>query len=836
MAVRSRLINIDGLKSELREAITLSQVAEGLGIELVAAGDQWQALCPLHQENTPSFYISDAKGLYHCFGCKEGGDGIDLVQRLRHCDFVEALYWLAGEADVDIEKYERPLTEAELQQERFRGWCEKWLSLPLMPPSRISHVMASRFGVSKAGGTPWSFPGMSSAPAYISDKPYLFNGVILPWRMPSGRLVGWRVREYPGDPKDVISTPNDFPLGKITDTLFGIQLAREHIADGSLIVVEGEYDCIAMHEAGYPNTVAMGGSSITQGQMDLLEQLHVRQVIVVFDGDDAGRLAAKVLAERVWQHNIQVRIGICPDGEDPESMVTRSDISMWQVLADARHALEHLLRIEWAARDRGTLSSKLEFVHWIRSTYGGKLRSADESLVLAEVAKWLQIPEMEVRDFVRSSDTALVVHDSERVLLGAACRERSTFVWLRSQLMQQDFHMLKHQRLWQALSDMLIDGQDFDLITIENRADGLPAGYIRDLVSLPGANLDWHKDQVADLSLRRSARDDALAFKDRITDLSTPAELMVGELTHRVTTKALRKYSAVVRQLPEQVDDAMGELHQRMRNPDGVHGLSLSTQYPGTTRTLQGLQSKRLVLLSAISGMGKSSMLITWAGAIAIQQSIPLDFISLEMDEFEILYKLAAHMTGVDSMKITGGALDDNEARLVERAMDRIRKSPLHVWTPDGLTGTEFLLYARESVMQRQTRAFFLDYIQLVDPESGQERESGYKLYGDFGRLMKMKVARGMDVACVCCAQLNRGASVKERPTKEDIGDSYALVRHSDVVMVLTGEEDSSTMDLWIDKNRQGPGGVLIPIRFDKPISTFSEVDGGTLTPDYLVV
>jgi replicative DNA helicase len=815
--------------------VDIHEVAEALGVVMLPSGEQWRGLCPLHSEDTPSFYTNDSKGVYHCFGCKVNGDAIDLVERVRHLTYIEALHYLAELADVDISAYERQPTDDERRQDEVRRFCEGMLArrFPNWPlPLRIDHDAARIFGVSDQRGA-------GDLPPYGIGS-YLFDGVVLPWRLPNGRLVGWRVREHEGKPKKVLGTPNDFPLGALSITLFGIQVAREYITNGQLIAVEGEYDCMALHAVGIRNVVALGGSTLSVSQVELLQRLHIRELVVVFDGDEGGRAAAKSLAEHQWANpNLLARVTTCDYSMDPEDVVkTYGDWAMAAIIRDAPVALEYLLRREWSTRDRGTLSSKLEFVKYIHDTYGAKLRSTDESLVLAEVAKWLEIPEVEVRDFVRGAESNnLVAPDSERILLGRACRDKRFYIYLREQLDATAFFVLKHRRVWDLLADMLIDGLEFDGATLaaKEAVYGVPSGYIAGMLALPDGNLDYHREQVADLALRRDARDDVVTFKDRITDLTQSAEVLVGDLTHQVTSKALRRTGSMSRQVTEQVDKAMEVLHERMRNPTEIHGLDLGAQFPNLSLKLQGLQPKRLVLVAALSRIGKSTLMLHWAASLGVHQSIPIDFVSLEMDEIEILYKIASHMTAIDSMKISGGSLDINEIAAVERAMIRIRNSPLRIWTPDGLTPTEFLLHAREQTMQRHIRAVFLDYVQLIDPEAGEARLSGYERLGDFGRLMKMKVARGMDIAVICAAQLNRDARNKEQPTGEDMGDSYALTRHSDVIMILSGNDDSSTIELRIDKNRQGQGGGLIPLTYTRPTQTFHELAGGARLPEYLV-
>lgn len=820
----TRLVQTDKLKEEIASKLQISDVAERLcGVELQRSGHQWVGLCPLHDENTGSFYVNDSRGVFNCFGCKQGGDSIKLVREKRNLGYIETLYLLAAEADIDISEYERPLTEEEQIRERLRNACETWLST--LQPDQVRRVDSDTCA---AFGVGWTAKGSIDG---VQD--WLTRGVIFPYRLPNGVLVGWKARER--DQKKMYGTPADFPLHQ--ETLFGIQVAREH-ADGRLVIVEGEYDCLTAHAAGFRNVVALGGSALTPEQMQLADDLRMREVVVILDGDDGGRIAAKTICERYWAHDVMVRVAVCDEGEDPDSLIKKYGELAFDVLVrNARHALEHLLWIEWQSRTRESLASKLEFVTWIRETYGAKLRSTDESLVLQEVAKWLQIPEVEVRDFVRASDTSLQATDSERVLLGKAMRDRNFFNDLRKRFVQIDFYMVKHQRIWDILSRMMVDGLTFDVPTLGRfcEAEGIQVSVVEGLVELPDGNMGYHEEQVLDMSLRRSARDEALKFKNQILDLNQDSDSAVSELTHRITERALRKKGQSQRLISEQVDKAVETIHARMRNPTEVHGLDLGTQFPALSQTLQGLQPQRLVLLSAASGIGKSTMMIQWAASLSVHQAIPTDMVSLEMDETEILTKMASHMTGVDSMKISGGRLEPAEVKAVEQAMKRIRMSPLHIWAPDGINAVEFLLYARESCMTRKTEAFFIDYIQLTDPDPGMERDNGYTQYGHFGRMVKMKVARAMDVSVICCAQLRREAANKERPTKEDMGDSYALVRHADVILILISKEDSSDVDLYVDKNRQGIGGnVNRPMVFDRPTNTFREMTAPK-TPEYLI-
>jgi replicative DNA helicase len=345
------------------------------------------------------------------------------------------------------------------------------------------------------------------------------------------------------------------------------------------------------------------------------------------------------------------------------------------------------------------------------------------------------------------------------------------------------------------------------------------------LVSTGDLNVGWHEDQVIDFSVRRATQRDADRFREVIADLSVPANQLIGGLTHAVTSKALGRAGGATTGIADQVDDAMEKLAERMRNPDTVHGLSLGVQFPRLTRSLQGLQTRRLVTLTATSGKGKSTIGIQWQTQLAIGCGVPCDFVSLEMDHDEVIYKAASHITGIDSMKISGGDLDETELRRVERAMMLIRKSPWRIYAPDGITPSEFVLYCREAVMDRRSECFVLDFIQQVGPDPETRNASRYEQLGQAAYMLKQKVCRGMDVSVVAIAQLKRDAAGKEEPTPEDMGDSYEIVRASDVIVILNETPDAGH-EIWIGKSRQGPGQVNIPAYYDKPTQTWREGEG----------
>jgi DNA primase/replicative DNA helicase len=834
----SRLVQTDKLKAEIAEALPIAAVAERLcDVDLARAGRQLKGLCPIHGEGTPSFYVDEGKGLWHCFGCKTGGDAITLVREVHHVGYHEALQLMAAEAGVDIAKYERPFTDEEKALEGLREWCEGWVTSLAPDASRMALPVAQRYGVGVVG--PKDVP--KEPPRWFQDtgdgdRMYLFRqgGTVFPYRTSYGKLVGWKIR-LPD--KSMYLVPNGFPL--LEPVVYGLDQARPHIEQGRVVAVEGEYDKAALDEHGMADVVALGGGRWSDDQMDILVDHKIREVVFLLDGDEGGRTAAESIAKRYWNdQRIRVEIQLCPSGSDPEDLVRAFGIASIEAqLSMARSALEWLLWEEWIAKPRETLGQKMDYVAWVRSEYGEHLSGLEESLVLREVARWLEVPEADVLDFARAEQTLLQVPESEKVVIGKAVRDGDYFRVTRKRIAYDDFHVIKHRRLWQELEQFMADGLDWDVVAITRRAEqaGVSPEYVEMLAEMGDLNIGWHEDQVTQFSVRRGARADADRFRELIADLSVEPNQLIGGLTHAVTSRALQRGSDAFRAIADQVDDAMEKLHHRMKNPNDVVGISLGSQFPLFTRNLQGLQPRRLVLVAATSGGGKSTLTLQWSAVCAIQNQVPTDFISLEMDYDEIIFKLASHLTGIDSMKISGGALDGGELERVEKAMARIRMSPLRVYAPDGMTTNEFVLYAREAKMERRTEVFVVDYAQMVAPDPEEYKARRDQQLGRFAYAAKLKVARGLDSTVIAVAQLRRDAAGKDEPTPEDMGDSYDLSRAADVIVLLSKPEDQTMTDGWIGKNRQGPGQVRIPFNFDKPNQTFSE-GGGVKVPDYRIL
>src|SRR5438270_9612178 len=380
-----------GFLDELRSRVPLADLV-GRRVRLVRKGREHSGLCPFHNEKTPSFYVVDDKGFFHCFGCGAHGDAIGFLMRADNLDFIEAVERLAGEAGIAVpqqtplerERAQRQKTQLEalaaaaqfyerqlwsprnslcgaaardylaargLDEEtirRFRlGWApddRQALRRALSGdfPEALLHE-AGLLRVPEDGGTPYDY----------------FRGrVIFPIGDRAGRVIAFGARTLGDDVPKYLNSP-DTPLFEKGRVLFAWAAARANAAratDGeapsAAIVVEGYMDVIALHRAGFATAVAPLGTALTEAQLQELWRLSPEPVLC-FDGDTAGQRAALRALHRalpLLKPGRSLRLATLPPGEDPDSLIrTRGRPGFGEVLAGARPLSEMLWQSELAA-------------------------------------------------------------------------------------------------------------------------------------------------------------------------------------------------------------------------------------------------------------------------------------------------------------------------------------------------------------------------------------------------------------------------------------------------------------------------------------------------------
>jgi DNA primase len=320
-------------------------------VELRKSGRSFKGKCPFHQEKSASFYVTPDIRRFKCFGCQAGGDVIAFVQRYLGKTFVDAVRDLAREVGIDLEAAVDPsmrerqqLKEAtDLAQAHFRAQLASEAgrkAREYLASRGVSEKNAQEFGLGyaplmwslladklrEAGLLEFGVRAGLVAPRSRGDGYYdLFRGrLIVPIRAPEGRTIAFGGRLLEGEDGPKYLNSKESKLYNKSEVLFGMDLAREELRRRkSAVLVEGYFDCIALHEAGVKNALALCSTALTLGHLGVLGRAEAKELVLMLDGDEAGKKAVERLAGPILAAGMAAKVALLPDGEDPDTFVRK---------------------------------------------------------------------------------------------------------------------------------------------------------------------------------------------------------------------------------------------------------------------------------------------------------------------------------------------------------------------------------------------------------------------------------------------------------------------------------------------------------------------------------
>jgi len=396
----------EAFKDELRSRIPLSDVI-GKRMKLIRAGREYKGCCPFHKEKSPSFYVNDIKGFYHCFGCGKHGDSIGFLMDHDNMSFMDAVEQLASMAGMQVPKsspeeekrykqqaslydlmelvvkhYEQQLYKPE-NKKILQYLKERGLSLDAIKSFRLGFA-ADEQGLKqtlvKAG---FKIDAMVEAGIFKNSTktqgdiyPFFRDRVMFPVQDLQGRIVAFGGRILSpayGGPTDksapkYINSPES-PIFHKGRNLYALSRARKAIGDGEpVIVVEGYMDVIALAQAGFKAAVAPLGTALTEDQVQVLWKVmpeDKRSPVLCFDGDAAGQRAAGRALERIFpilKPDHSVRFAFLPEEHDPDSLIKAEGVSaMDRVLKNAIGLFDMMWLEETKDRDMSQPETKAGF-------------------------------------------------------------------------------------------------------------------------------------------------------------------------------------------------------------------------------------------------------------------------------------------------------------------------------------------------------------------------------------------------------------------------------------------------------------------------------------------
>lgn len=374
-------INDEDVKA-VRDAVPIDAVVSDYLQLRSAGGGNLKGLCPFHDEKSPSFQVSPSKGLFHCFGCQEGGDTIAFVMKIDHLTFSETVERLAAQAGITLRYEEGGYNPSNQRGERIRLVeahkiaAQFYVEQLESPEAEIGRKFLAERGFDQAAaahfGVGYSPAGWDHLTRYLrgkgfTDKELTLSGIsqegrrgpidrfrgrlMWPIRDISGEVVGFgarKLREDDNGPK-YLNTP-ETAIYKKSQVLYGIDLAKKEIAKtSSAVVVEGYTDVMACHLAGITTAIATCGTAFGGDHIKILRRLLMdnatAEVIFTFDGDAAGQKAALRAFEDDQKFAAETSIAITPGGMDPcELRLAQGDVAVKSLVESRTPLFEFAIR------------------------------------------------------------------------------------------------------------------------------------------------------------------------------------------------------------------------------------------------------------------------------------------------------------------------------------------------------------------------------------------------------------------------------------------------------------------------------------------------------------
>ncbi len=418
---------------EVQETVRVEEVIEDF-LNLKRRGVNLIGLCPFHDEKTPSFVVSPAKNIYKCFGCGKAGDAITFIKDYEGMSYLEAIKYLAKKYNIEIE--EKEYTEEEkstielkdslyiinefaqnyYEEQLFMTDKGKSIGLGYFKKRGFRENTIKNFQLGYAPPAWDDFTQTAVKKQYNiellrsigltskSDKDFFRDRVMFAIHNLSGKIIAFAGRTLSTDktiPKYINSPESDiYNKRKI---LYGLYFARQAIRkNDECILVEGYTDVISLHQAGVENVVATSGTSLTVDQVRLIKR-YTPNIKVIFDGDPAGIKAALRGLDIILEQDMNVKLVLLPEGEDPDSFMQKSGVESFNDYLDKKAKDFILFKLDLLLNEAGDdpfrktavlkdIVSSLAIIpdairRNVYTQHCSRLLSMDEHIITAEVNK-----------------------------------------------------------------------------------------------------------------------------------------------------------------------------------------------------------------------------------------------------------------------------------------------------------------------------------------------------------------------------------------------------------------------------------------------------------------
>ncbi len=380
--------------NDIKARLNVVDVVGGY-LRLTKSGTHWKACCPFHNEKSPSFMVNEERQIWHCFGCGKGGDIFSFVEEIEGVEFREALKLLAEKAGVELPKYRRDSVfsqggveepdrtkeilelSTKFYEKQLWDGVGKRTALPYLRKRGLADesIRHFRLGYAPEG---WRHifdflvsrgyreqeiekAGLSIRKEGGSGQYDRFRDrIMFPISDIVGRIIGYSARVAPGGDESqakYINTP-ETPVYHKSRVLYGLYQAKQAVKErGFAVLVEGQMDVIACHQAGIGNTIAASGTALTAEQLDILKR-YGKEIRLFFDMDGAGQAAAWKSAMLAFEKELETAVISLPHGKDAADAALENADVLRKAVETPKPAAKYFLEKLVAGNDPRTANGK----------------------------------------------------------------------------------------------------------------------------------------------------------------------------------------------------------------------------------------------------------------------------------------------------------------------------------------------------------------------------------------------------------------------------------------------------------------------------------------------
>lgn len=436
--------------------------------------------------------------------------------------------------------------------------------------------------------------------------------------------------------------------------------------------------------------------------------------------------------------------------------------------------------------------------------------------------------------------------DLEEAVLGALMIDADALNAVIDILKPDSFYKEAHAQIFTAITELFQKGQPVDLLTVTHalRKSGtieLVGGplFISQLTNrvASSANVETHARIIAQKFIQRElirisneVIRDAYDETSDVFDLLDKAENNLFQVAEGNIRKNYDKMSSLIK-------NAMDQIEQARQNTSGVSGVP--TGFNGLDKVTGGWQRSDMIIVAARPGMGKTAFVLSMARNMAVDFQVPVAVFSLEMSSLQLVQRLIASETEIDSEKLRKGNLEDHEFHQLHQRISRISDAPIFIDDTPALSVFELRAKCRRLKAQHGIQCVIIDYLQLMTAGGDSKIGNREQEISTISRSIK-QIAKELDIPVIALSQLSRQVESRagdKRPQLSDLRESGAIEQDADIVSFIyrpeyygmettsSGQSTAGLAEIIIAKHRNG-ALVDVPLRFIGRLAKFTNMDG----------